>query len=146
MHFPRPSVDDRHRCGYPSRRRFDEDPHPYRPRSGRRRSQASQHLQRGDTVDSCEFAGTVIGDVLLALRSAEHQTLEIGYVFHPDYGGQGFATETVRALVDLAFGIIGARRIIARVDTRNRRSCTLLKRSVSDWRHIWSRTNGSKES
>ena len=70
----------------------------------------------------------MIGDKLLALRSAEHQTLEIGYVFHPDYGGQGFATETVRALVDLAFGIIGARRIIARVDTRNRRSRTLLKR------------------
>ena len=65
---------------------------------------------------------------MLALRSAEHQTLEIGYIFHPGYGGQGFATETVRALVDLAFRIIGARRIIARVDTRNRRSCTLLER------------------
>ena len=65
---------------------------------------------------------------MLALRSAEHQTLEIGYIFHPGYGGQGFATETVRALVDLAFHVIGARRIIARVDTRNRPSCTLLER------------------
>jgi RimJ/RimL family protein N-acetyltransferase len=75
-----------------------------------------------------EIAGTLIGDVLLALRSVEHQTMEIGYVFHPGYAGQGFATETVRSLVDLAFGPIGARRIIARVDTRNRRSCALLER------------------
>ena len=122
---------------------FHSDPEavryvPYPPRD-RAQVAAVVELKRANTGlaadgDLVEFAveiaetGPVIGDVLLALRSTEHQTLEIGYIFHPGYGGQGFATETVRALVDLAFGIIGARRIIARVDTRNRRSCTLLER------------------
>jgi RimJ/RimL family protein N-acetyltransferase len=109
---------------------------PYRPRD---RAQVAAVVERkranislagdGDLVEfAVVLAGSVIGDVLLALRSVEHQTLEIGYIFHPGYGGQGFATETVRALVDLAFGPIGARRIVARVDTRNRRSCRLLER------------------
>ena len=111
---------------------------PYPPRD---RAQVAAVLERkrvnttlahdGDLVEfAVEPAKTelLIGDVMLALRSVEHQTLEIGYIFHPGYGGQGFATETVRALVDLAFGIIGGRRIIARVDTRNQRSCTLLER------------------
>jgi RimJ/RimL family protein N-acetyltransferase len=70
----------------------------------------------------------VIGDVLLALRSVEHQTLEVGYILAPATGGRGYATEAVRALVDLAFGPIGARRIIARVDARNQSSSALLGR------------------
>ena len=111
---------------------------PYRPRD---RAQVAAVLEQkrantslagdGDLVEFAVELGeteSLIGDAMLALRSAEHQTLEIGYIFHPGYGGQGFATETIRALVDLAFHVIGARRIIARVDTRNRRSCTLLDR------------------
>jgi len=46
----------------------------------------------------------VIGDVVLIWRSREHAAGEIGYVFHPDYSGQGFATEAVQALLDIAFG------------------------------------------
>jgi RimJ/RimL family protein N-acetyltransferase len=33
----------------------------------------------------------------------------------------------VRALLDLAFGPLGARRVVARVDERNVRSCALLE-------------------
>ena len=72
--------------------------------------------------------GTLIGDVLLALRSVEHETLEVGYIFSPRHGGRGYATETVRALLDLAFGELGARRVIARVDERNTASRALLDR------------------
>jgi len=70
----------------------------------------------------------LIGDLLLALRSVEHQTLEVGYIFAPAAGGRGYATEAVRSLVELAFGPIGARRVIARVDARNRSSSRLLER------------------
>jgi RimJ/RimL family protein N-acetyltransferase len=70
----------------------------------------------------------VIGDVLLALRSAENETFEVGYIFSPAYGRQGYATETVTALLDLAFGELGARRVVARVDARNTASRLLLER------------------
>jgi RimJ/RimL family protein N-acetyltransferase len=87
--------------------------------------------QEGDLV---EFAvtlaedETLVGDVLLALRSVEHETLEVGYIFAPAYGGQGYATEAVRALLDLAFAALGARRVVARVDVRNAPSRALLER------------------
>jgi RimJ/RimL family protein N-acetyltransferase len=72
--------------------------------------------------------GELIGDLLLALRSVQHQTLEVGYIFATAQTGQGFATEAVRALLGLSFGRIGVRRVIARVDTRNVRSRSLLDR------------------
>jgi len=72
--------------------------------------------------------GSLIGDVLLALRSVEHETLEVGYIFAPASGGRGYATEAVRALVWLAFDSLGARRVIARVDDRNSASSALLTR------------------
>ena len=72
--------------------------------------------------------GIVIGDVLLALRSVEQETLEVGYIFAPASGGRGYATEAVRAVLGLAFGSLGARRVIARVDSRNTASSALLTR------------------
>jgi RimJ/RimL family protein N-acetyltransferase len=72
--------------------------------------------------------GTVIGDVVLMWRSREHATGEIGYVFHPDHSGQGFATEAVRALLDIAFGIYHLHRVTARIDARNLASLRLAER------------------
>src|SRR4051812_33581255 len=46
-------------------------------------------------------AGSVIGDVMLAYRSAEHRRGEIGYIFHPDHAGRGYATEAARELLRL---------------------------------------------
>jgi RimJ/RimL family protein N-acetyltransferase len=71
---------------------------------------------------------TLVGDVLLALHSVEHQTVEVGYIFAPGHSGRGYATEAVRALLDLAFNRLGARRVTARVDARNIRSRALLER------------------
>lgn len=82
-------------------------------------------LELAVVLDQAEL---LIGDLLLALRSVQHETVEVGYIFASDQAGHGFATEAVRALVDLAFGALGARRVIARVDARNRRSRALLYR------------------
>lgn len=122
--------------------RFHSDPGsvryvPYPPRD---RAAVAAVLERkvlstrlGAEGDLVELAvtladGTLVGDVLLALRSVRHETLEVGYIFSPEHGGRGYATEAVRALLDLALGAVGARRVVARVDERNAASLALLRR------------------
>lgn len=111
---------------------------PFEPRtresmaSALERKMASRTLQQDG--DLLEFAvlttadGSLVGDVLLALRSLEHATLEVGYLFHPASGGRGLATEAVRALLDLAFRDLGVHRVVARVDVRNTASRALCTR------------------
>lgn len=122
---------------------FHSDPETVRyvPFAPRTREQTADVLQRkmahtalrqeGDLLELAVVRAddqTLIGDVLLILRSLEHETLEVGYIFAPAAGGRGYATEAVRALVDLAFGPVGARRVTARLDARNRPSAALLER------------------
>jgi RimJ/RimL family protein N-acetyltransferase len=63
--------------------------------------------------------GLLLGDVTIFLRSVEHRQAEVGWVFHPDAAGHGYATEASRALIDLAFDTLGAHRVFARTDARN---------------------------
>jgi RimJ/RimL family protein N-acetyltransferase len=70
----------------------------------------------------------LLGTVTIWLRSAPHRQVEVGYVFHPDSGGQGYATEATRALVDFAFSGLRAHRVFARTDARNTPSAALLTR------------------
>jgi RimJ/RimL family protein N-acetyltransferase len=72
--------------------------------------------------------GPMIGDVLLIYTSATHQQAELGYVFHPDWHGHGYATEAAASLVDLAFDQLGVHRVFAHLDARNERSARLLER------------------
>jgi RimJ/RimL family protein N-acetyltransferase len=72
--------------------------------------------------------GLLLGEATIVLRSAEHRQVEVGYVFHPDAGGRGYATEATRALIDLAFDDLGAHRVFARTDARNTSSAALLRR------------------
>ena len=73
-------------------------------------------------------SGTLIGDVVLFLRNPEHRQGEIGYVFHPDHGGRGYATEAARVLLRLGFTDYGLHRIIGRLDARNTASARVLER------------------
>ncbi len=119
----------------------DPDAVRYVPFAPRTREQTAEVLQRkmahtalhqeGDLLELAVARAddrALIGDVLLALRSVEHRTVEVGYIFAPTAGGRGYATEAVRALVDLAVTTVGARRITARLDARNRPSAALLER------------------
>jgi RimJ/RimL family protein N-acetyltransferase len=72
--------------------------------------------------------GRVIGDVVLFFRSERHAGGEIGYAFHPDVAGQGFATEACTAVLDLAYGELGLHRIVANMDARNIASARLAAR------------------
>jgi RimJ/RimL family protein N-acetyltransferase len=72
--------------------------------------------------------GRVIGDMSLWLRSAEHRQGEIGFVFHPDAQGQGYAREAATALLAVAFGELGLHRVFGRTDGRNDASAALMRR------------------
>jgi RimJ/RimL family protein N-acetyltransferase len=72
--------------------------------------------------------GTVIGDVILRWTSVEHRQGEVGYVFHPRYGGRGFATEAATAVLRLGFDDLRLHRIIGRIDSRNTASARVLER------------------
>lgn len=77
-------------------------------------------------------SGSLIGDLTLFNRDAEHRGAEIGWVLHPDAGGRGYATEAASALLGFALGPppdgMGLHRVVARMDARNDRSAALAER------------------
>jgi RimJ/RimL family protein N-acetyltransferase len=72
--------------------------------------------------------GALIGDCTLFWSSLEHRQGEIGFVFNPAFHGQGYATESARVLLDLAFDGLGLHRVVGRLEARNRASAALLER------------------
>ncbi|MFC3448429.1 GNAT family N-acetyltransferase [Amycolatopsis speibonae] len=72
--------------------------------------------------------GQLIGDLNLEYLSSEHRQGEVGFVFHPDHHGKGFAAEAATELLRLGFEELGLHRIIGRCDGRNTASATLMER------------------
>jgi RimJ/RimL family protein N-acetyltransferase len=85
----------------------------------------------GDTLSlACvrRDTGELIGGTILHWSSREHALGEIGFVFHPDHHGQGFATEAARPLLDFGFGACGLHRIVGRLEARNAPSARVLEK------------------
>jgi RimJ/RimL family protein N-acetyltransferase len=72
--------------------------------------------------------GELVGDQMLRWVSVEHRTAEIGFMFHPDHHGRGYATESALPLIDFAFADCGFHRIIGRLDHRNFASARVLEK------------------
>lgn len=70
----------------------------------------------------------LLGEVLLKLANLSALQAEVGYIFNPDFNGQGYATEAVGALVDAGFATLGMHRIFARLDADNRGSIGVVER------------------
>lgn len=70
----------------------------------------------------------LIGEVSLILRDAANRQGEIGYIFHPDHHGHGFATEAARALLEMGFAGAGLHRIYARCAAANTDSWKVMER------------------
>lgn len=72
--------------------------------------------------------GRLVGEVSLIWRSVADLQAEVGYIFHPDAHGQGYATEAARALLAFGFEVMGVHRIYARCDARNRASAAVMRK------------------
>lgn len=70
----------------------------------------------------------LIGEATLFLLSAQHRQGEIGFIFHPDQHGRGYATEAGRLLLEAAFERFGIHRVIGRLEPRNAASARVLEK------------------
>ena len=76
-----------------------------------------------------EVDGQVAGELMVAVRDADaHREVaqqaaateaELGWLIAPDHQGRGLATEAARALLDLTFGPLGLRRVVASTTEEN---------------------------
>lgn len=73
--------------------------------------------------------GTLLGMVAINRRTdQEAPVYNLGYVFHPGYAGQGYATESCRAAMGYLFDELGAEGILTGTHPDNKPSVALLKR------------------
>ena len=93
------------------------------------RRTATRLDREGDRVFlAVELAGRVIGDVSLSTGRLVDRQGEIGWVFDPEHGGQGYATEAAGEVVRIAFDELGLHRVWAQLDPRNTASAALAAR------------------
>ena len=72
-------------------------------------------------------SGELVGNVNVMVDAANRQG-EIGFIFHPDHQGHGYATEAARALLDHAFERYGLHRVYGRLEPRNAASARVLEK------------------
>lgn len=86
-------------------------------------------VDEGDFIQpAIVIDGEVIGALYLVIRSIADRTVELGWSLRADRQRRGYATEAVRAILDLAFGTLGAHRVVAELDPRNDASLALCER------------------
>ncbi|MCP1428680.1 RimJ/RimL family protein N-acetyltransferase [Microbacterium foliorum] len=96
---------------------------------------ASMHL-----VELTDASGdaTPIGDIMIRIGDgwaqlevadrAKGVEAELGWVLDPGYTGRGYATEAIRAVIDVCFGPLGLRRVHAGCFADNEPSWRLMER------------------
>ena len=87
--------------------------------------------KEGDTLAlgvELKETGKLIGEVFLFWRNEESQQGELGFVFHPDFHGQGYAQEAAERMLAVGFEEMGWHRIYGGLDSRNTPSARLLTR------------------
>lgn len=72
--------------------------------------------------------GALIGEVLLKLAGKAARQAETGYIFNPAFAGKGYATEAMRAALELGFSRLDFHRIFARLDPLNAGSVGVVER------------------
>jgi RimJ/RimL family protein N-acetyltransferase len=70
--------------------------------------------------------GVLVGHISLTVEP--HRQGEIGFIFHPDHQGRGYATEAAAAVLAIAFGAYGLHRVFGRLEARNVASARVLEK------------------
>lgn len=99
---------------------------PYKPMTREEvRENLAWRISTGEMIAvELRSTGRVIGNVYLGKR--DQDALELGFVFHRDHWGRGYARESCEALMALAFQR-GVHRIYAECDPENAASWHLLE-------------------
>jgi RimJ/RimL family protein N-acetyltransferase len=104
-------------------------PTPEETESHGRRAHARFH-----TRDDLTYRGWLKGTGAFVVASGLHRLdwsvprFEIGYWVRTSMTGKGYACEIVRALTNLGFETLGAKRVEIRCDVKNARSCRVAER------------------
>ncbi|NGN93384.1 GNAT family N-acetyltransferase [Nocardioides sp. KC13] len=98
-------------------------------------------FERPDVLEPAlviERDGVIVGDLMLRITDPWAQTevreqasgtqAELGWTIAPDHQGNGYATEAVRAVLDVCFGPLGLRRVVAECFADNVASWKLMER------------------
>jgi RimJ/RimL family protein N-acetyltransferase len=72
--------------------------------------------------------GKLIGDCGFRPLAASPEQVEVGITLAPEYQGQGYAAEALRALLNFLFATLDKHRVFGSVDPRNLSSIKLLER------------------
>ena len=70
----------------------------------------------------------IVGDLGIHFIDSENEQAEIGCTLNKDYQNKGFATESVRKVIDYLFKELNMHRIIASIDPENKNSIRLVER------------------
>jgi RimJ/RimL family protein N-acetyltransferase len=93
----------------------------------RRIARARDHAETGVTFGAEIVAtGELVGHVSLTV--GPHRQGEIGFIFHPDHQGRGYATEAAAAVLGIGFGPYGLHRVCGTLEARNTASARVLEK------------------
>ncbi len=70
----------------------------------------------------------LIGDLSLYRPEGGNRQGEIGFVFHPDHQGHGYATEAGSVILRLAFEELKLHRVFGRTEARNTASARVMEK------------------
>ncbi|HSJ91085.1 MAG TPA: GNAT family protein [Ilumatobacter sp.] len=97
-----------------------------------------KRLAKTLVVELRDQPGTIIGDLMVSIQDpwaqfevtdqARGVEAELGWVFAPEHGGRGYATEAVRAAMSICFDRLGLRRVVANCFADNESSWRLMER------------------
>jgi ribosomal-protein-alanine N-acetyltransferase len=104
--------------------------HPWPTSAQEVQSMANWLASGDDYAAAClKATGQLVGLISMGRREeAQRRAHNLGYVFHPDFHGQGYATEGCRAAMDYLFGQLAADEVRTGTHPANEPSVRLLRR------------------